>query len=58
MRQLIDLQTTKTSSAATIALNQPFTWTVRVTNAGPANSLQTILTDTLPAGVQLTGTVN
>ena len=55
VRQLIDLQTAKTSSAATLTLNQPFTWTVTVTNAGPANSLQTILSDTLPAGAALIG---
>ena len=57
VRQLIDLRATKTSSAPTVTLNQPFTWTVTVTNAGPANSLQTVVTDTLPAGFQLTGAV-
>ncbi len=56
IRQLIDLQTAKTVSSATLTLNQPFTWTVTVTNAGPADSIQTILRDTLPAGVALTGT--
>ncbi len=57
VRQLIDLRTAKSSSAATVALNQPFNWTVTVTNAGPATSLQTILTDTLPASVQVTGPI-
>ncbi|OYU68485.1 MAG: hypothetical protein CFE45_42500, partial [Burkholderiales bacterium PBB5] len=56
-RQRIDLREAKTSSAANVALNEPFTWTVTVENRGPGNSLRTDLTDTLPAGVQLTGPV-
>lgn len=55
VRQVLDLQAAKTATPATLTLNQPFDWTVTVTNAGPANSLQTIVTDTLPAGVTLTG---
>ncbi|OYV00599.1 MAG: hypothetical protein CFE45_08455, partial [Burkholderiales bacterium PBB5] len=55
-RQRIDLRVSKTSSAATVALNEPFTWTVTVVNNGPGSSLQTDLTDTLPLGVVLTGT--
>lgn len=57
VRQLIDLQTSKAASAATVALNQPFNWTVTVRNAGPANSLATEVTDTLPAGVEVTGAI-
>ena len=56
-RQRIDLRVAKTSSAASVALNEPFTWTVTVENRGPGNSLRTDLTDTLPAGAQLTGPV-
>ena len=56
-RQIIDLRVSKTSSAATVALNQPFTWTVNVVNNGPGASLQTDLTDTLPASAVLTGPV-
>ncbi len=56
-RQRIDLRVSKTSSAASVAINQPFNWTVRVENNGPGASLQTDLTDTLPAGAQLTGAV-
>ena len=56
-RQIIDLRVSKASSAASVALNQPFTWTVKVVNNGPGASLQTDLTDTLPAGAALTGPV-
>jgi uncharacterized repeat protein (TIGR01451 family) len=56
-RQRVDLRVTKTSSAAAVALNEPFVWTIGVENRGPGNSLRTDLTDTLPAGVSLTGTV-
>ena len=56
-RQIIDLRVSKTSSATTVALNQPFGWTVTVVNNGPGASLQTDLTDTLPAGAVLTGPV-
>ena len=56
-RQRIDLRVAKTSSAPSLALNQPFVWTVTVQNRGPGNSLRTDLTDTLPAGAQLTGPV-
>ena len=56
-RQRLDLRVTKTSSAATVTLMQPFTWTIGVVNNGPGNSLQTDLTDALPAGVALTGAV-
>ena len=56
-RQRIDLRLAKTSSAASVALNQPFNWTVTVQNRGPGNSLRTDMTDSLPAGAQLTGPV-
>ena len=57
LRQFIDLQATKTSSLGTVTLNQPFNWIVTVSNTGPADSLQTIVTDTLPAGAAVTGAV-
>jgi len=56
-RQRIDLRVAKTSSAATVALNEPFTWTITVENRGPGNALRTDLTDLLPAGAALTGAV-
>ena len=57
-RQIIDLRVAKSASVATVALNQPFVWTVNVENRGPGASLQTDLTDTLPAGAVLTGPVS
>ncbi len=57
VRQRVNLATTKTSSVASPALRQPFNWSIRVTNGGPGNSLQTDLTDTLPAEVEVTGPI-
>lgn len=57
-RQRIDLRTTKTASVANPSIWQPFNWVVTVVNNGPGRSLQTDLTDTLPADVQVTGAVN
>jgi large repetitive protein len=56
-RQRVDLRTTKTASVASPALRQPFSWTVVVENRGPGNSLQTNITDTLPAGAEVTGPI-
>ncbi len=58
LRQRIDLRTTKVASVASPTLQQPFNWTITVVNNGPGNSLQTDLTDALPAGVQVTGAIN
>ena len=55
VRQRVDLRVTKAASASPVSLNQPFNWTITVVNNGPGNSAQTDLTDTLPAGVQVTG---
>ncbi len=57
VRQRVDLRTTKTASVASPALRQPFNWLIRVINNGPGNSLQTDLTDNLPAGVEVTGPI-
>ena len=57
VRQRIDLGVAKSASLATVTLRQPFTWTITVTNNGPGNSAQTDLTDTLPAGVVVTGPI-
>jgi large repetitive protein len=56
-RQRVDLRTTKSASVASPTLMQPFNWIVSVSNGGPGNSLLTELTDTLPAGVQVTGPI-
>lgn len=57
VRQRIELAVAKTASLSTVTLHQPFTWTVTVTNNGDGNSLQTDLTDTLPAGAVITGPI-
>ena len=57
VRQRIDLAVAKSASPGTVTLRQPFTWTVTVTNNGPGNAQQTDLTDTLPAGVVITGPI-
>jgi uncharacterized repeat protein (TIGR01451 family) len=56
-RQRVDLRVTKAASVSPVALRQPFVWTVTVNNFGPGTSLQTDLTDTLPAGVEVTGPI-
>ncbi len=57
-RQRVDIRVTKTADVPALSLFQPFTWTVRVVNAGQGSVLQTNLTDTLPAGVEVTGPIS
>ena len=57
-RQRVDLRTTKTATVASPTLMQPFNWVITVINNGPGNSLQTYLTDTLPAQAEVTGAIN
>lgn len=57
VRQRVDLRVSKSASVATPSIMQPFDWVVTVTNGGPGNSLQTDVTDTLPAGVEVTGPI-
>ena len=57
MRQRIDLAVRKSVNLAAVNLRQPFVWTVTVTNNGPGDSVQTDLSDTLPAGVSITGPI-
>ncbi len=56
-RQRVDIRVAKTTATPTVSLRQPFTWTVTVTNQGPGDAALIDLTDTLPAGVVLTGPV-
>ncbi len=56
-RQRVDLRVTKTATVLNPTLFQPFNWVVTVSNGGPGNSLQTDLTDTLPAGAVPTGPI-
>ncbi len=46
-----DLAVTKTDSPDPVAVGSTLTYTVNVTNNGPADATGVILTDTLPAGV-------
>ena len=62
VRRRVDLAVTKAAKKAgapttTVALREPFDWEVVVTNNGPSESLQTILTDTLPPGSDLVGVI-
>jgi uncharacterized repeat protein (TIGR01451 family) len=57
-RNLIDIRVTKSASQSSVSVSQPFTWTVTVRNQGPGDSLQTDLTDNLPAGSVITGAIN
>ena len=52
----VALGITKAPSVATVNLNQPFNWNIVVFKNGPADVPATSLTDTLPAGMVLTGT--
>ena len=52
----VDLGITKTASASTVSIGEDFHWTVTVTNQGPGISDTTTITDTLPAGMEATGT--
>jgi uncharacterized repeat protein (TIGR01451 family) len=56
-RQRVDLRASKTASIANPTIWQPFNWVVTAVNNGPGNSLQTDVTDTLPAGAQVTGPI-
>ena len=63
VRRRVDLAVTKAAKKAgapitTVALREPFDWEVVVTNNGPSESLQTILTDTLPPGSDLVGVIS
>jgi uncharacterized repeat protein (TIGR01451 family) len=46
-----DLSVNKTSSAPTVAVGAPFSYTINVSNLGPATATSVSLVDTLPAGV-------
>lgn len=48
-----DLTVTKTVSTTTPSVNQPFTYTVNLTNSGPDPAREVVVTDKLPAGLTL-----
>lgn len=45
----------KIPSAATVNINEPFTYIVKVRNNGPNEADDVVVSDTLPAGMRLTG---
>lgn len=54
-----DLSVVKTDSTDPVAPGGNFTYTLAVTNNGPADALNVVVTDTLPAGVNyVSGSVN
>jgi uncharacterized repeat protein (TIGR01451 family) len=60
VRRRVDLAIAKSAKKAgapitTVALREPFDWEIVVTNNGPSESLQTIVTDTLAAGTEIVG---
>jgi len=55
VRQLVDLDVSKSASINPVQLREPFDWTVTVLNKGPGDSEQTDLSDTLPSGMEFYG---
>jgi uncharacterized repeat protein (TIGR01451 family)/LPXTG-motif cell wall-anchored protein len=51
-----DVAITKTGSPAGVTVGQNVTYTVTVTNNGPTNASSVVVTDTLPAGLNLVST--
>mgnify|MGYP000144404910 CR=1 FL=1 len=56
VRVRVDLAVTKDPSKPTVSLNEPFNWDIVVSNNGPGDSANSALADTLPTGMELTGT--
>ncbi len=54
VRTVVDLQVSKTAPASPVEIYTPFTMTITVHNAGPGVAVSTELSDTLPAGMELT----
>ena len=48
---LADLSLTKTAPAAAPVPGTPYVWSLSVTNDGPSDAVNTVVSDTLPAGV-------
>ena len=55
VRRRVALAVVKTASKATVTMREPFNWQMVVTNAGPGDSLDTRLTDSLVAGTEVIG---
>ena len=52
---MADLSVTKTAIPDPVAPSQPVTYTITVTNAGPATATSVLVSDTLPAGTVFMG---
>ncbi len=55
VRAMVDLTVSQSADTDPVQLRQPFNWTVIVSNNGPGTAEQSLLSNTLPAGVELTG---
>ena len=55
VRRRVALAVVKTASKATVTMREPFDWQMVVTNAGPGDSLDTRLNDSLAAGTEVIG---
>lgn len=55
VRNRADLSITKTPSVPTVNINEPFNWIVTLSNAGPGNSTETTVNDTLPIDTSFHG---
>jgi len=55
VRALVDVGVTKAPSQPTVSVFEPFNWDLVISSNGPGDAPFTDLTDTLPAGMELTG---
>jgi uncharacterized repeat protein (TIGR01451 family) len=51
---IADLAVTKTASAATVEAGDPVTFTLEVTNNGPSDAVDVVLSDAIPSGFEVT----
>lgn len=56
VRAMVDLEVSKDPSKASVSINEPFNWDIVVSNNGPGDSINSALSDNLPAGMTLTAT--
>ena len=52
--QGVDLRLTKVDSIDPVGLNQPFTYTLTVSNVGSTVATSVVVTDNLPSGITIT----
>ena len=56
VRVKLDIGVSITPSKPSVELNEPFNWNIVVTNNGPGDSAESTLLNTLPSGMEITGT--